>query len=362
MKRELVFLVCVVLSSCASTGLTSGQHGSTKIIYTGWDNKDTMYISDHAKEIDSIGTFNGIGIDIAIDRQKWAAGSKSTDNKLGWNLLSKKSFHYSDFSLTVDDLKTARLVNLTENLFPVVLSSGFNAKLSWFDDQRWAVVFSNFDTLAKIMRDTGTKNVILDPEGYNDEALFDYETQNTRYANTFKKYYDRVRWTGQQVALMFRDNLEQFHVLALYGYTLSAINKKYDLLPAFYDGILDVLTKGSTFTDGYEQAYTFKKFDQFKTGAQKIRDAKSLSGNKEAYDKFVKVGFGLWPDYKGNMTYFSPSDWFKSLVYAKSIAGRFVWVYSEKMPMLKETKDNANHLEILRKIMSQSQRKESRHE
>ena len=181
-------------------------------------------------------------------------------------------------------MQSTAFTNVTDNLLPVILSSAYNEGIGWFDDNRWNTALANLDVLAQIMVATGIKNIVMDPEHYN-YRMFNYATQSAAYPASREDYYWRVRGIGQLVAYTIQQRVGPFNILSLYGYTLPARSSEYDLLPAFFDGILDVLAlqPGSTFTDGYEGAYGYKKFDQFVNAVDDIHGAAQISGNPDAY-------------------------------------------------------------------------------
>jgi hypothetical protein len=115
------------------------------------------------------------------------------------------------------------------------------------------------------------------------------------------------------------------------------------------------LQAGSTFTDGYEYSYGYKKFDQFVNAVNEIHGAAQISGSPDAYANLVKVGFGLWVDYRGNTTYFTPAQFGLAASYAKILASRFVWIYSEHLDMLQDDTVNGPYLEALRRLQKRCQ-------
>jgi hypothetical protein len=326
------------------------------LVYYGWDIKDTSYLRHHWQEIDATSPFDGMGIAMAVDALQWASCNHSTSNQLGWRLFSKGQLRIEQFSSQIADLQSTAFTNVTDNLLPVLLSSGYNEGLGWFDEDRWNTVLVNLDVLAQIMVATGIKNIVMDPEHYNYH-MFSYAKQSTVYLASPEEYYWQVRAIGQRVAYTIQQRVGSFNILALFGYTLPAKSGTYDLLPAFYDGILDVLAlqPGSTFTDGYEYAYGYKKLDQFVNAVNDIHAAAQLSGNPDAYANVVKVGFGLWVDYQGNPAYFTPGEFGLASFYAKLLASRFVWIYSERMGMQQDDTINAPYLQALRQLQKRCQ-------
>jgi hypothetical protein len=325
-------------------------------VYYGWDIKDTSYLRAHWQEIDATSPFDGMGIKVAINPATWATGNNSTSNQLGWRLFSKEKLRIEQFYAQIADLQSTAFTNVTDNLLPLILASGHNEGLGWFDNNRWNTALANLDVMAQIMVATGIKNVVMDPEHYG-YRMFDYATQSAAYPASREDYYWRVRAIGQYLAYTIQQRVGSFNILSLYGYTLPARSGEYDLLPAFFDGILDVLALqlGSTFSDGYESAYGYKKFDQFVNAVDDIYGAAQISGNPDAYATSLKVGFGLWVDYLGNTAYFTPKEFGIAAFYAKLLASRFVWIYSQGMGMLQDDTVNEAYLQALRRLQKRCQ-------
>jgi hypothetical protein len=343
-----IVLTCFLatLSCTAIKGFTA----NTSIVYYGWDVVDTVRLRSDWQTIDTL-PFNGVGITVPVDRNAWINGQKSTTNRLHWLLFGKKKFSIDQFSEQIADLNSTHMVNVIDNLMPVILSSSNNAGLNWFDDERIAIAISNINVMAMIMEKTGIKNVLIDPEHYN-EYMFSYDHQNAMHPASKAEYAARVRDVGQWFAWTITSRLGPINVLSLFGYTLPASSGGYSLFTPFLDGILDVLYQypGSTLTDGYEYSYGYKQFNQFWKGSSKIKDACGISANPQVCDTLVKVGFGSWVDYQNNQAYFTPEEFRRAVTYAKLLAKRFVWIYSEHINMTSNNQASAPYLDALSKV------------
>jgi hypothetical protein len=357
MQSRIALYACMLIILSCSNSYAELPWCRPSLVYYGWDIKDTSYLRVHWREIDATSPFDGMGIKVAINPATWATGNTSTSNQLGWKLFGKEKFSIDQFFAQIGDLQSTAFTNVTDNLLPVILSSGYNEGLSWFDDNRWNTALANLDVLAQIMAASGIKNILMDPEHYNNYRMFSYATQSAARPASREDYYWRVRLLGQLAAYIIQQRVGPFNILSLYGYTLPARSSEYDLLPAFFDGILDVLATqpGSTFTDGYESAYGYKKFDQFVNAVDDIHSAVGVSGNPDAYATLLKVGFGLWADYLGNTAYFTPTQFGMAALYAKLLASKFVWIYSQGMGMLQDDSLNPPYLQALRQLQKRCQ-------
>jgi hypothetical protein len=74
-----------------------------------------------------------------------------------------------------------------------------------------------------------------------------------------------------------------------------------------------------------------------------ISTARLGSAAIDAYAMLVNVGFGLWADYRG-IPHTSPRR-LGPQPYAKILASRFVWIYSERMGMLQDDTLNTPYLQ-----------------
>jgi hypothetical protein len=281
--------------------------------------------------------FDGTGIVVAVDRQAWQQGKTDTSNQLGWQVMGKRLFRIEEFHETIADLQAAKWRTLTDNFLPVALSSGYAAQLNWFDDERWRVIVNNFRVVAQIAAAGGITGLILDPEHYN-YALFRYADQRQQVDRSFADYAGVAQQRGREVMAAVAAHLPRAMLLSLYAYTLPLSQRErgksledtgYGLLPAFYDGLLEAMPAGTFLVDGYESAYAFKERRQFLEGYRRMRqDAVALSAVPERYRQHVKVGFGLWLDYRQKLEHFSPAAFRQAVSAALEVSDGYVWIYS----------------------------------
>ena len=146
-----------------------------------------------------------------------------------------------------------------------------------------------------------------------------------------------ARQRGRQVMTAIASSMSKVVILSLYAYSAphnylrtgrALANVPYGLLPAFYDGVLELMPHEGRLVDGYEPAYFFKRRSQFLDGYKKIAEARTLSTFPDLYEKKVSAGFGLWIDYKRNPNYFTPKEFETAVRDALEVSDEYVWIYS----------------------------------
>jgi hypothetical protein len=335
-KFALAFLLLAVIGLCKfaqpSVAALAAELKAKKLIYYGWRSPNTEYVREQWREMEKM-PFDGVGIIVAVNRRTWQQGKRETHNQLAWQIMGKKTFRVEDFRDAINDLKAAKWSKFTDNFLPVILSAEQSTiGLNWFDDARWRTVVNNFEVLARVAAETGVKGLIFDPEHYN-YALFDYNEQRGQLAKPIEAYREIARQRGREVARAITNPLPQAVILSLYSYTYPLIHTlpktPYNLLPAFYDGLLEALPSGATLVDGFEPSYAYKEARQFAAGYQQIHDAVKISEVPEHYKKKVKAGFGLWIDYQKKPNHFTGEEFRRAVTSALETSDGYVWIYSE---------------------------------
>jgi hypothetical protein len=305
---------------------------SKKLIYYGWGSPDTLYVRDHWQQMEEM-PFDGAGIVVAVDRRAWQQGKRGTHNQLAWQIMGKKRFRIQDFQEAIADLRAPRWRKFTDNFLPVILSAEQSTVgLTWFDDDRWRIVANNFEVLGRVAAETGIKGLIFDPEHYN-YALFHYYAQRRQLDKPIEEYKKAARQRGREVGKAITGPLPNVVILSLYSYTYPLMHtlpkSPYNLLPAFYDGLLEAMPSGTTLVDGYEQAYAFKERRQFAAGHRQIQEAVKITDVPDHYRDKVRAGFGLWIDYQNSLKHFTPESFRQAVIAALETTDGYVWIYSQ---------------------------------
>jgi hypothetical protein len=330
-----VLLAMIGLYRCAAPPtvvISAPESKAKKLVYFGWGSPDTLYVREHWSQMEEM-PFDGVGIIVPVDRRAWQQGKRDTHNQLAWQIMGKKTFRIEDFREVIADLKAPKWRKFTDNFLPVILSAEQSTLgLNWFDDARWRIVTNNFEFLARMAAETGVKGLIFDPEHYN-YALFDVNPQRRQLDKPVEAYKKMARQRGGEVARAITGSLPKAVILSLYSYTYPLLHTlpktPYNLLPAFYDGLLETLPSGATLVDGYEPAYGYKDAGQFAAAYRQIQEAVKISEVPDHYRTKAKAGFGLWIDNQKNPRYFTPENFRQAVSAALKRSDEYVWIYSE---------------------------------
>lgn len=337
MNRAALLLVLVVLSHPVLAGTKD-----KKLIEYGWDVPDTRYVREHIQEMEKV-PFDGVVIRIASNR---AEGSGSIASAC-WG---KKGLEPKDYEFAIDDLKATRFHTLTDNFIQMYISPG---GVDWFDPE-WSSVAHNAACLARVAKQGGCKGIMFDPELYVSYPVWSYSSlpQELKSAHTLQEYRAKARERGREFITAINKEFPDITILCLWGYSLIYnttdvwAHRPIDTLPdplqvAFYDGILDAATPGTTFVDGFEFSYGYRSRSQFVAGRDvMLNKAIKDVGPKKKFAKHVRAGFGLWVDMdSGNRgfrledtskNFFTPDGFRASVNYALDTSDKYVWIYSER--------------------------------
>jgi hypothetical protein len=293
--------------------------------------------------------FNGSAVLLPVDRKAWLEEQRTdTGNQVGWQIFRPVSLPGEVFEAAVDDLLAAGLPKAGWRWWlPLIPASGYTAGLRWSNDQAWAVIEGNLRQLGWLMAETGMVGVLFDPEHYG-YALFQGSRAVREEQLPYESLLQLARQRGRQVIAVLADELPALDILALFGYSIvQAQPQGYDLLAAFYDGILEGLPPNGQLIDGFEQAYSYKSQAQFLGGRALIWAARNLSAVPDLYTRHVRVGFGLWADYQNALTHFTPGSLADAVQTAASVSDGWVWVYSETIALLWETPEGSAYRQSL---------------
>lgn len=269
---------------------------------------------------------------------------------------------YSDASLAGDraNLPTINSTTLTDNF--LLMRGGATTSFDLFDDAQWAAAESNIRTFAQMAKLGSLAGIAFDPEGYPPETknLFTY----TNYDSALHSFSDcetQMRTRGGQFMSAIQEEYPSSRVFLFGGLSNLKLflenlhadptaidtlkDQPYGLMPAFLNGMLDVLDASMELVDGNEATYTYYRSSwytyEMDTVVRQYGLAVIDSANQTRFKKQVKLATSVYLDasfdLSDNSSYLAhwlavdlrPDLFQYQIFYGLSFTDRYMWVYSE---------------------------------
>ncbi len=311
---------------------------------------DWLDASDFTKRVAGA---RGSGLDYLADMYeaprsagslRWAggAGLAGDARSCPWNPGSR--YTQATIARALEDLKATKFERFRWNL---IIAMIMGPTTDWFNDEQWAQRCRNFAMLARLAREGGCAGILFDDEQYGEGCAWDYEELRRRDAvrgESFDALRDVARRRGRQFARAICAEHSNLVFWTLNGY--SSLAWRLDrgqpqfarnLKPAFFDGMLEGASEGMIFIDGGETSYGYTTRKQFEYGRWLCREAPikfKLTSVPDLYRQKVRCGFGLWPDFYGDLnpddpqnSFFSPGRLQRALHWALKVGDGYVWLY-----------------------------------
>jgi hypothetical protein len=236
-------------------------------------------------------------------------------------------------------LKATRFHQFRRNFIQVISSPG----VDWFDPD-WSAVADNAKVMARIARQGGCAGLMLDPEEYT-QKLWTYSAlpEDRRKQFSREQYAAQVLKRGEEFIRAINSEFPKITILFLLGPSYPVGRDDYDLLAPFVEGMSRAAARGTKIVDGYEQCYSCREQADFERGRQRMKsESRELFQDKSAFDRVMRVGFGLWMDYNSgrrgwdttdfSRNFFTPEQFGKAVRQALTLSDDdgFVWIYSER--------------------------------
>ena len=334
---------------CSSNGmgiftallLVSSFHPATqdkKLISYGSDWPNTAYVRQHIREMEKH-PFDGIVIAVSRSREPQISGSS-----LGIGAWGEERFAAADFEHCIEDLRATKFETFTDNFIQLETMPG---DVDWFDPQ-WSSVIENVRILARVAKQGGCMGIEFDPEEYSDEHIFSYTAwpQARRHGRSQQQYIDQARVRGRELMRAINAEFPRIKILCLFGPALTAASTPdtkhdYRLLAPFLEGMCQAADEGPEIIDGFEQSYGYRARIAFESGRRDMIRARRVFDDKAAFDRVMRVGFGLWTDFRSGQdgwfpndpekNHFQPETWQNAVNCALSYSDRYVWLWREKI-------------------------------
>jgi len=337
-KREVALRLLALL--CVATDASAFEPSSKdkKIISYGADWPNTAYVRQNVHEMEKH-PFDGIVIGVSEEREP-----KLKSSTLGNRMWGKERFTPEQLEHAIEDLKATKFEKFTDNFIQLEAMPG---DVDLFDPA-FDTILHNARMLARVAKQGGCVGLELDPEEYSDAHVWTYSAwpEARRKAHNEEEYTTQARLRGEQFMGAINNEFGNAKVLILFGASMTAAQMKegrkdYGLLAPFIEGMCREANPESEIIDGFELSYGFKRLDQFERGRAKVLATKELFKDKAAFDKTMRVGFGLWTDNNSGKlgwfpndpakNYFQPDDYQTAVFGALSYSDRYVWIWREKI-------------------------------
>lgn len=233
--------------------------------------------------------------------------------------------------------------------------SGKENRIPWGDDEGWAHFAKNMATLAWFAKESGLRGLMLDPEEYSGALQYLYRPGD---ADSFEACARLARQRGREVfSAIFREFPDavlfflwtmEHHVRAFTGRGETDPRQISDdsgeLLPYFYNGMLDVIPPGARFVDGAEHYSLSSTKDMYwKSALNQLVGARAfvapenwgryraqlLVGNTHYLDMFKMSANPKSHWYHGPVDGTRLEHLRRNVAQSLQAADEYVWIYGE---------------------------------
>ena len=316
-----------------------------KFIQFGFEIPNTAYLKEHHEAMQRTTMFDGVIINLE---------APDDDGKLvrTWSIMDGKPWKPEWFETAIADLKACKFTTFTDNFIRLNFNPG---RMAWDADADWNTFCEKSTLVARIAKETGMKGLEINFENNSGGKPLKYDRATGRsFDETQTLARERGRQWMQSLVAEYPDMV--FFALFIHEPGISAAkssiptafleNSNYGLLPAFFNGILDVTPPTVRIIDGCERGYYLNGNEAFLRVASDVRSRSGLAirlidpTNRGKYFRQVEVGFGFYLDMytnpEGHRYYRGPTaggtrlDRLReNLEAAKLATDEYVWIYGE---------------------------------
>jgi hypothetical protein len=337
-------LILSIAAGCAhnaKNGFTPSTQGK-KLIKYGQDWPNPAYVRQHATEMEKL-PFDGVVIGVTKSREPNLGGRN--DDVPGYRLFGREKIDAALYEHAIADLKAAPFKKFTDNFLLVESMPG---DIDWFSDADFDTVLHNISVIARIARQGGCVGIEFDPEEYGDQHVWSPASwkEPRRGDHTDEQFVAKARARGQQFMRAVNAQFPNIKIFFLFGPTLTHQHEQYNqkgymLLAPFVEGMCQAADAGTKITDAYEQSYGYRTLLSFKSGRETILSSREAFEDKAAFDRVMRVGFGLWLDNNSgkrgwhpdepSRNVFQPNTWQTAINGALQYSDEYVWLWNERL-------------------------------
>ena len=320
--------------------------GNKKIILTGWE-FSYLTPADYLANADELDKTPADGVIIYIQKNP-AVGRNSSFAEI----MSEPLWTDECVSDLVGPFREMAKHQSMKHSFIKAFRAPKDRRLDWRDDKAWAVVANNMAVVARLARKAGFPGIQMDIEDYSGRRQFWRVEADPPLAELKLHVRQRAREVGKAIFEAYPDiTIFSYFGLSAMFFRLeeksveSVALAKRDLLPAFLDGLLDVMPPTARFQEGNENAYRYDhaKMDFLTAKTRNCNWYLPLVApeNRAKYLTQVTTGLGLYMDSYTITDSLSP--WYfppiegsrleylrRNVSQALSGTDEYVWLWGEK--------------------------------
>lgn len=334
-----------------------GTHGGDTAV-------TSRFLARHPTFFDSY-PYDGYVVPAVIDAE-WGGklGLPRRDYFLHDLLWNAVELPYAAVASAITDLKSVHWGGVTDNFLNYTMTDGARGRFTpdLASDRDWAILERNAALAARLCREAKLKGFWLDTEQYGNyrwrtaSGVPEFETNRPANLNfpLGKDTPAMLRRRGSQWIEAVQKEFPEVKIIISFAWSPDA--NEYSPLKgstAFLNGVLDAIQSPAQLIHGYENTFYYGQGPgtthaladgrkegfpgdrgRYETARASMREWRTLSGNPEKYDAFVKVGMAAWvEDDPWNL----PAGWpggtksslWSNLPLALAYSDEYVWVWSE---------------------------------
>lgn len=333
--RLIVSLFLLVITAAPHSEPASAAANDKRLLAMGWQVPLLQQMPRHLEAAQQT-PLDGVIVDVGIHDRPLA---------LAWLIFHTERLDTAQMEAIGANYANIDWGRLTDNFLRVNISPAQN--IDWFDD--FSSVIHNMRAAVQLARTLGFKGIMFDTEQYRDVILFNFQRQLYMNLHGYDAYVAQAYRRGRQLMAAINDIYPDITILYTFAHSFPAqrgsefdgSRHSYGLMLPFLDGMLRAASEETTFVDGYENSYTFKRESDFRSAflLMKERVPQGFTRHPQRYQRSFQAGFGLWLDHAcpsgqglipgGCSGGFTPSTIKPIVDVALQYSDRYVWIYSQ---------------------------------
>lgn len=361
MQKRLKLFAVVAAAAFTAGAFELEPHGcgNKKIILSGWE-FGYLTPEDFLASADELDKTPADGVVVYIQANP-AAGRKFTSA----DIMTEPLWTDENLADLVKPLAEMTKHPSMRHSFIKSFRAPKDIRLDWRDKKAWGIVASNMAAVARLARKVGFPGIQMDIEDYSKRRQF----WRVEADPPFPELERLVRQRSREVCKAIFDAYPDITIFSYFGLSelffsqresdaVALARAKRDLLPAFLNGLLDVIPPRARFQEGTENAYRYdyanRDFLTAKTRNSNWYLPLVAPENRVKYLSQVITGFGLYLDMYVNdekaTWYFGPVDGSRlehlRLNAAQALSGtdEYVWLWGERGRWIDWKISNPAHL------------------